>query len=204
MASKESDAKLRIPIALVVIALAIAALFSTWRPEIEFWFRISGTLMCAILLLWAAMILIGKTKSGSLLLTRRRWKYLTIFGTVVAVILTLVLISILAAWPNRYSPLVPPLFPMLLGLAAAYLYEPEGPRLFKAPDLSDREARAWKRTAIALAMFGFSLGAIVVFATAAGNLYPLALLHPIVVMLLITAAVLGKMLRTRNGQKANR
>jgi hypothetical protein len=203
MASKETDARLRIPAALVVIALAVASLFMIWRPEIELWFRISGSLMCVILLTWAAMILAGKTKSGRLLLTRRWWKYFSILGAVVAATITLVVISILAARPDRYSPLVSPLYPMLLGLAAAYLYEPEGPPLFKAPDLSDRDARAWKRTAIVLAIIGISLGCIAVIAAAAGNLYPLALLNPIVVMLLITAAVLGTILRARNRRRAN-
>lgn len=203
MASKESHARLRIPLALVVIILAVAALFLTWVPEIEIWFRISGSLLCAILLTWAAMILVGKTRSGRLLLTRRRWKYFTILGTVVAAIITVAVIFIVAARPDRYYPLVPPLVPMFLGLFVAYVYEPGGPPLFKAPDLSDRDARAWKRTAIVLAITGISLGCMAGIAAAAGNVFALPLVLPIPVMLLITAAVMGKMLRARNRHRAN-
>lgn len=158
--------------------------------------------MCAILLTWAAMILVGKTKSGTLLLSRRRWKYFTILGAVVGATITLAVISILAAQPDRYSPVVSPLYPMLLGLVAAYLYEPGGPPLFKAQDPGDRDARAWKRTALVIAIIGISLGCIAVIAGASGNLHALALLLPIVVMLLIPA-VLWTMLKRRNRQRGN-
>ncbi|MFJ5696586.1 hypothetical protein [Arthrobacter sp. NPDC093139] len=203
MASIDTDARLRIPVALVVIALAIASLFLIWRPEIELWFRISGSLLCAILLLWAAMILGGKTKSGRLLLTRRRWKYFIVLSVVVAVAITIAVIAILAAQPDQDSPLVQPLVQMLLALFVAHLHEPEGPPLFKAPDLSDRDARAWKRTAIVLAIIGISLGCIAGIAGAAGNIFALPLLLPIAVMLLAIAAALWTILRARNRRRAN-
>jgi hypothetical protein len=188
---------------LAVIVLAAASLFMIWRPEIQLWFKISGSLLCAILLTWAAMILGGKTKSGRLLLTRRRWKYFSVLGAVVAVTVTIAVISILAAQPDQYSPLVSPLYPMFLGLFVAYLYEPEGLPLFRAPDLSDRDARAWKRTAIVLAIIGISLGCIAGIAGAAGNIFALPLLLPIAVMLLIIAAALWTMLRARKRHRAN-
>ncbi|WP_171906575.1 hypothetical protein [Arthrobacter sp. SW1] len=50
MAPKETDARIRIPLAFVTSALAVAALFTIWSPENELWFKIGGTLMCAILL----------------------------------------------------------------------------------------------------------------------------------------------------------
>lgn len=203
MASKESDTRLRNPLALVVIVLAVGGLFLTWRPEVELWFRIGGSLMCAILLLWATMILIGKTKSGGLLLTRRRWKQFTVLGVVVAAAITLgVIISILAVPPGSRSPLVPPLYPMLLGLTAAYLYEPESTPLIRPP-ATDRDARAWKRNAIVLAIAGIGLGCIAVIAAAAGNTFVRILFEGPAVVLLIAAAVVGTMLRTRNRRRAN-
>lgn len=203
MASIGTNARLRIPVALIVIALTVASLFMIWRPEIELWFRVSGSLLCAILLTWAATILVGKTKSGGLLLTRRRWKYFIVLGGVVAVSITLAVISILAAQPDRNSPLGPPLILRLQGWVVAHLYEPEGPPLFKAPDLSDRDARAWKITAIASAIIGISLGCIAVIAGAAGNIFALPLLLPIAVMLLITGAALWMILRARNRHRTN-
>ncbi|MFJ5698720.1 hypothetical protein [Arthrobacter sp. NPDC093139] len=203
MASRESDTRLRIPLALVVIVLAAAGLFLTWVREIELWFRISGTLMCAILLLWATIILIGKTKSGGLLLSRRRWKQFTVLGVVVAAAITLgVIISILAARPGSRSPLLPPLYPMLLGLTAAYLYEPESPPLMRGP-ATDRDARVWKRNAIVLAIAGIGLGCITVIAAAADNTIVRIFFEGPAVVLLITAAVMGMMLRARNRRRTN-
>jgi len=88
-------------------------------------------------------------------------------------------------------------------LVVAFLYEPGGPPLFRAPDLSDRDAAAWKRTAIVLAITGISLGGIAGIAGAAGNIFALPLLLPIAVMLLITAAIIWTMLRARNRHRAN-
>ena len=198
-----TDARIRIPIALAVVALAAASLFMIWRPEIEVWFRISGILLCAILLTWSAMILVGKTKSGRLLLTRRRWKYFIILGVLVAATITLAVIAILAARPGRYSPMVSPLIPMILGLFIAHLYEPEGPPLCKAPDLSDRDARVWKRTAIVLAIIGIGIGGLAGITGAAGNIFALPLLLPITVLLLVIATALWTTLRARNRKKAN-
>jgi hypothetical protein len=202
MASKESDARLRIPIGLAVAALAVAALFLTWSPEIELWFRISGSLMCTFLLLWAAVILVEKPKTGRQILTRRRWKYLTTLGAVVAGIVTLTVFIIVAAQPDRYSPLVSPLFPMLLAMVAAYMYEPGGPPLIRGP-ATDRDAKVWKRTALVSGIIGISLGGIAIIAAAAGNIDTLALLSPVAVVLLITAAVQGAKLRARNRHRTN-
>ncbi|MFJ5696604.1 hypothetical protein [Arthrobacter sp. NPDC093139] len=202
MASKESDTRLRIPLALIVIVLAVGGLFLTWRPEVELWFRIGGSLMCAILLLWAAMILIGKTKSGGLLLSRRRWKQFTVLGVVVAAAITLGVIVILAAGPGSRSPLLPPLYSMLLGLTAAYLYEPESPPLIRGP-ATDRDARVWKRNVIVLGTAGIGLGCIAVIAAAAGNIFVRILVEGPAVVLLITAAVMGMMLRARTRRRTN-
>jgi hypothetical protein len=149
------------------------------------------------------MIPVGKTKSGRLLLTRRRWKQFTFLGTVVAAAITLgVIIAVLAARPGIHSPLLPPLYPILLGLAAAYLYEPESPPLIKGP-ATDRDARVWKRNAIVLAITGIGLGCIAVIAAAAGNTFIRILVEGPAVVLLITAAVIGMMLRARNRRRAN-
>jgi hypothetical protein len=197
MATQETEARGRIPLALVASALAIAALFMIWSPENELWFKISGSLMCAILLTWAA-VMVGKTKSGRLLLTRRRWKYFSILGAAVAAGITLVDIVIVAARPDSYDPVLSSLFPMFLAWVAAYLYEPGGPPLFTAPELDDRAARVWKRNALALAIIGISLGATAIIFGVTGNLFALTILSPIAVCLLATAVILWAMLRTGN------
>ncbi|OFI36755.1 hypothetical protein BIU82_11785 [Arthrobacter sp. SW1] len=115
--------------------------------------------------------------------------------------ITLVDIVIVAARPDSYDPVLSSLFPLFLAWVAAYLYEPGGPPVFKAPELNDRAAKAWKRNALASAIIGTSLGAIAIIFGVSGNLLALAVLSPIVVSLLVTAAILWAMLRT--GNRAN-
>ena len=199
MAPKETDARRRIPLALVVSALTVAALFMVWSPENELWFRISGSLMCAILLTWAAFM-VGKTKSGRLLLTRQGWKYFSILAAVVAAAIVLADIVVVAARPDSYDPVLSSLFPMFLAWVAAYLYEPGGPPLLKAPELSDRAIRAWKRNALVLAITGIGLGCTAIIFGVTGDLFALAILSPIAIVNLAVAAVLWVMLRTRDRQ----
>ncbi|WP_284984193.1 hypothetical protein [Arthrobacter sp. efr-133-TYG-118] len=183
----------------MVISLAVTSLFMILRPETEMLFRIIQGLMCAILFLWAATILVGKTKAGRLVLTRRRWKYFTLVGVVVAVTTMLVVTSVIQARPGGNAAL--PLFPAIVGLFVAQLYEPEGIAQFKASDLSDRDARVWKKIAIVSAIIGISLGCIAGIAGAVGNVFALPLLLPIAVLLLASTAMIWMMLRTRNRQQ---
>lgn len=202
MAPKETDARGRVPLTLVASALAVAALFMIWSPENELWFKISGSLMCAILLTWAA-VMVGKTKTGGLLLTRRRWKYFSILSAVVAAGITLVDIVIVAARPDSYDPVLSSLFPMFLAWVAAYSYEPGGPPLFKAPEPNDHAAKVWKRNALLSAIVGIGLGATAIILGATGNLFALIALSPIAVSLLATAVILWAMLRTGNRHRPN-
>jgi uncharacterized membrane protein YidH (DUF202 family) len=77
---------------------------------------------------------------------------------------------------------------MLLDLTAAYLYQPESPPPIKGP-ATDRDALAWKRNAIVLAITGIGLGSIAVIAAMAGNTFLRILVAGPAVVLLITAAV---------------
>jgi hypothetical protein len=86
-------------------------------------FRILQSLGFAAMLFLAATIVVGKTKAGRLVLTRRRWKYFTLIGLFIAVIITFVV-----AAPNLDRPWansVLSVFPLVLGGFVAQLYEPE-------------------------------------------------------------------------------
>ena len=72
--------------------------------------------------------------------------------------------------------------------------------LAKASDLSGRDAKVWKRSALVSAAVGIVLGCIAGLAAAAGNIDSLALLLPIALLFLVFAAAIWMMLRTRNRQ----
>lgn len=138
MASIETDARLRIADALVVLALAVTTLIMIWRPQTETWFGIAQSPFPALLILWGATILVGKTRAGKLVLTRRRWKYFTLIGVVVGIIVVTVVVTAISPEPSRGNPALG-LFPAVVGLFVAQLYETEGSAQFKASDLSDRD-----------------------------------------------------------------
>jgi hypothetical protein len=199
MASNETDARLRIADGLVVIALAVTSLFMIWRPATEAWFGIVQSLMPAMLLLIGAVVLVGRTRAGRLVLTRRRWKYFTLVGVVLGVIIVIVVVS--AIFPGRPggNPALG-LFPAIIGLGLAQLCEQENSPQFKASDLSDHDAKVWKRIALVPALVGIVLGCIAGIAAAAGNIGTLALILPIAILFLVFAAAIWVMLRPRNRQ----
>jgi hypothetical protein len=199
MASIETDARLRIADALVVIALAVTSFIMIWRPETEAWFGIIQSLMPAMLILIGAVVLVGKSRAGRLVLTRRRWKYFTFVGAVLGIIIVIIVgTAIFPARPGGNPALA--LFPAMIGLFLAMLYEPENSPQFRASDLSNRDARAWKRIALVPAMIGIVLGCIAGIAGAAGNIGALAFLLPFGILFLVFSAMIWMMLWIRNRQ----
>lgn len=71
---------------------------------------------------------------------------------------------------------------------------------FTASDLSDHEAKTWKRISLVLALIGVIVGSIAGIAVVAGNIGALALLVPVGIPFLAFAAAIWVMLRTRNRQ----
>jgi hypothetical protein len=61
------------------------------------------------------------------------------------------------------------LFPALIGLFIARLYEPEKSAQFRAADLSDGDAKTWARIALMPAAVGIVLGSIAGVSVAAGG-----------------------------------
>lgn len=201
MASKATDARLRIADALVVIALAVASLFMTWYPATggtETPLGIFSSFMALVLLLWGAVLLVGKTRAGRIVLTRRRWKYFTLLGVVLAVIITFVVTTPSLDRPGGNPVLA--VVPAVIGLFVAQLYEPESSAQFRASDLSDRDAKTWKRISFLLILIGIVVGSIAGIGVAAGDSIAIAQLLPIGILSLVFAATIWVMLRTRNRQ----
>ncbi|WP_157372475.1 hypothetical protein [Arthrobacter sp. Soil736] len=153
----------------------------------------------ALLVLWGATILVGKTRAGKLVLTRRRWKYFTLIGVVVGIIVVTVVVTAISPDRSGGNPALG-LFPAIVGLFVAQLYETEGSAQFKASDLSDRDVRVWRKIALVPAFVGIVLACIAGIAGATGNIGALALLLPIGILFLVFAAAIWMMLRIRNRQ----
>jgi hypothetical protein len=199
MASIETDARLRIADALVVLALAVTTLIMIWRTQTEPWFGIAQSPFPALLVLWGGTILVGKTRAGKLVLTRRRWKYFTLIGVVVGIIVVTVVVTAISPDRSGGNPALG-LFPAIVGLFVAQLYETEGSARFKASDLSDRDVRVWRQIALVPAFVGIVLASIAGIAGATGDIAALALLLPIGILFLVFAAAIWMMLRIRNRQ----
>lgn len=198
MASIETDARLRIADGLVVIALAFTSLFMIWRPATEAWVGIISSLLAVALFALGATVLVGRTRAGRLVLTRRRWKYFMLVGVVLALIILFVVTRPSLDRPGVFPVLA--VFPAVIGLFVAQLYEPESRAQFKPSDLSDRDAKTWKSISLALALIGLIVGSIAGIAGAGGDSFTTALLLPIAILFLVFAAGIWMMLRSRNRQ----
>ncbi|OAE01978.1 hypothetical protein [Arthrobacter sp. OY3WO11] len=199
MASQETEGKLRIADALVVIALAVVSFLAIWRTAPEALAGVLQSLMPALLVVLGGVILIGKTRAGRLVRTRRRWKYFALMG--VAVALIIVTVALTSVSPERPGGnLALGLFPAILGLFVAQLYEPEESVHFRAADLSDRDAKTWARIAVLPAVVGIVLGCIAGVTVAAGDTSTGFLLLPIAILFLVFATAIWIMLKSRNRQ----
>ena len=153
MASRETEGKLRVADGLVVIALGVVSLLTMWRNAPDAWFGILQSLMAALLIAWGGVILVGKTRAGRLVRTRRRSRYFTLIGVVLATIIAIVVSTSISTERQEANPAAG-LLPAIIGLLVAQLYEQERAAQLKASDLSDRDAGVWKRIALAGALVG--------------------------------------------------
>lgn len=93
MASKETEAGLRIAGGLVIIALAVISLFLFWYPAAGDRYPGLGILSIVVAVGQFGLgiiVMVGRTRAGRLVLTRRRWKYFTLVGIVLVTIILIV------------------------------------------------------------------------------------------------------------------
>lgn len=199
MASRETEGKLRVADGLVVIALGVVSLLTIWKNAPEAWFGILQSLMAALLIAWGGVILVGKTRAGRLVRTRRRWRYFTLIGVVLATIIAIVVSTSISTERQEANPAAG-LLPAIIGLLIAQLYEQERTAQLKASDLSDRDAGVWKRIALAGALVGIVLGGLSGVTLAAGDSGTGFFLLPVALLFLVLAAAIWIMLRSRTRQ----
>jgi hypothetical protein len=199
MASKGTEAWLRIAGGLVIIALGFASLFLYWYTapgDRDPGLRNLSILVAVGQFALGIIVMVGRTKAGRLVLTRRRWKYFALIGIV---LVTIILIMVMQPSLDRPggNVFLGSLSVLISGFVAQ-LYEHESTAQFKLSDLSGRDAETWKRMSRVLVLIGVIVGAVAGIAGAAGNIMVLALLWPIAFVSLVFAAGIWMMLRTRN------
>lgn len=199
MASRETEGKLRVADGLVVITLGVVSLLTIWKNAPEAWFGILQSLMAALLIAWGGVILVGETRAGRLVRTRRRWRYFTLIGVVLATIIAIVVSTSISTERQEANPAAG-LLPAIIGLLVAQLYEQERASQLKASDLSDRDAGVWKRIALAGALVGIVLGGLSGVTLAAGDSGAGFFLLPVALLFLVLAAAIWIMLRSRTRQ----
>jgi hypothetical protein len=201
MASKQTETLLRIAGGLVIIALGVMSLFLYWFPSTGGRDTRLGILPIFVAFgqfVLGILVMVGRTKAGRLVLTRRRWKYFTLIGFVLVAIILIMVTQTSLDRPEGYVFLA--VFPVMISGLVVQLYEPESTAQFKLSDLSDRDARTWKRMFLVLILIGVVVGAIAGIGAAVGNIYALPLLLPIAIVSLVFAAGIWIMLRMRNQQ----
>ncbi|MCZ9882501.1 hypothetical protein [Arthrobacter sp. B2a2-09] len=184
---------------MVIIALAATSLFLFWYPAIGYKdpnLGILSVLVAVGQLALAIVVMVGRARTGRLVLTHQRWKYLTLGGVVLVSIILIMVTQPSLDRPGGSSDLA--FYPILISGFVASLYEPERTAQFKLSSLNDSDARTWQRRSLVLALIGVVVGAIAGVAGAAGDIMTLSLLWPIAFVSLVFAAGIWMRLRTRN------
>ncbi|HEY8752265.1 MAG TPA: hypothetical protein VIM40_01245, partial [Arthrobacter sp.] len=100
-------------------------------------------------------------------------------------------------WFTRAPTPIAAIFPIFVGLGLAPMFEPEATVGFKASDLSEKDAKTWRRILWACVLLTVVLGASSVFAAVSGNPTLGALMLPFAGLFLSFVFVIWILLRSR-------
>lgn len=191
MVSQRVQTRIRIADGSLVIVLALVSVVMIWSQAPAALAGIAVSLAAVGALILGVTVLVGRSGSQRLVLTRRRWKYVLLLGALVVYFL-----AGFALGRTGGNPVLA-LFPALVGGFLAQLFEPESVAVFTMAALSDRNVRAWKRVVLVAALVGIFLGCVGVVGAVVGNLVLVSLLLPVAIIFLILAAVAWVRLRSR-------
>jgi hypothetical protein len=201
MASERVETRLRVADGLLVIALVIISLVMVWSQVPVVSPGILLSIASGILIILGFLVLIGKTRTGRLVRTHRRWKCILLIGVAV-VFTTLAGVTLIIDRPGGNPAL--PLFPVIVGGFVAQLFESEATAKFtmaaQMAALGDRDAKVWKRFSLVLVLVGIVLGCVAAVAGASGNVTLVSILLPIGILVMVLAAAIWVPLRSRNRQ----
>jgi hypothetical protein len=195
MASRHFETQVRIGAGLLAIALAGVSLFMMWAPPTgDYLFRNLQTAMAGVVIVMGLMVCVGRSRSGRLVLTRRRWRFALLLAVTVLGAAVLLLDT---GWFTRAPTPIAAIFPIFVGLGLAPMFEPEATVGFKASDLSEKDAKTWRRILWACVLLTVVLGASSVFAAVSGNPTLGALMLPFAGLFLSFVFVIWILLRAR-------
>lgn len=155
----------------------------------------------AAVIFWGAVIVVGRTRAGRVVLTRRRWKYGLLIGVIVVCTVTAVVLNRPVGNPGLA------VFPIVVGIFVAQLFESEAVAASRAAltPLTHRNVRSWTRIVRVTAVAGVALCCISVVAAVVGNLVLVSLVLPVAIISLFFAGAIWVWLRSvRRQAKANR
>lgn len=201
MASRRVEASIRITGGLLVIVLALISLIMIWSQSPEALTGIAISLAAGVVMFSGAIIVVGRTRAGRIVLTRRRWKY----GLLIGVIVVYTVMAVVLNRPVGNPGLA--VFPIVVGLFVAQLFESEAVAASKAALilLTDRDVRSWTRIVRVMAVAGVVLCCISAVAAVVGNFVLVFLVLPVAIISLFLAGTIWVWLRSvRRQAKANR
>ncbi|WP_425860428.1 hypothetical protein [Arthrobacter sp. TWP1-1] len=166
------------------MVLAVVSLLMIWSQPPAAWYRTLASVAFAVALVLGVTIVVGKTRTGRMVLTRRRWKY----GLLIGIVVVFTVVAIFFNRPGGNPALA--LFPFFIGVFIAQLFEPEAVAAYTMATLTERDVAAWKRVLRVTAIVGVVLCCISLVAAVAGNLTLVALALPFGIVALVFVAVI--------------
>lgn len=117
MASRRVETSIRFAGGLLVIVLAVISLIMIWSQSPAALTGVAISLAGAAAIFWGAVIVVGRTRAGLVVLTRRRWKYGLLIGVIVVCTVTAVVLNRPVGNPGMA------VFPIVVGVFVAQLFE---------------------------------------------------------------------------------
>ncbi|POH72402.1 hypothetical protein [Arthrobacter glacialis] len=194
MASLKVAKKLRIALGSLAVVLGLISLAMIWGQTAGLGLKVLVSFAAAGAFLLGIAVLVGRTRAGQLVLTRRLWRFAVVLFIVVAVIV----VAVLPKGPGS-GPIMA-MVPAILGGTVAQLFEPEAAAAFTAAALSEHDGRNWWWVSLGLTLVGIVLGSSAIVAAVFGNGVVVSLLEPIAALCLILAVVIWFWLRSRKRQ----
>lgn len=194
MASLKVEKKLRIACGSLAVVLGLISLAMIWGQTAGVGLKVLVSFAAAGAFLLGITVLVGRTRAGQLVLTRRLWRFAVVLFIVVAVIV----VAVLPKGPGS-GPILA-MVPAILGGTVAQLFEPEAAAAFTTAALSDHDGRNWWWVSLGLTLVGIVLGSSAIVAAVFGNGVVVSLLGPIAALCLILAVVIWFWLRSRKRQ----
>ncbi|MEE9098350.1 hypothetical protein [Pseudarthrobacter phenanthrenivorans] len=114
----KAETGFRIAGGLVVIVLGVLSVVLSWTRPVNFWLSSLESIFGVLVVAAGSPVLFGRSRNGPLRLTNRRWKYFSVIGFVI-----LIVVFVTLTGSDFFRTPTLPLFPSLMGLLLAQVFE---------------------------------------------------------------------------------